>query len=172
MRYLSFFLLALLSSCGGSGNGDVDFVGAANVKLSVSPTAIDTGDRLRVRVNISDTNLNDLIIKIRYPDSLAYVPSSASIDYQDDPEDATPSFNQTADGESYLVFFVSSENFEDFDEATLEVQLRALNDLKGGQLEVDADVDDPLISNNREFDINQPDFTAEDAVTIKVLGEK
>ncbi len=171
MKYLLLIFIALLSSCGSSGSDDTDFIGAANVQLEVTPTTIDTGDRLRVQIKISDTNLNDLIIKIRYPDSLSYVPSSATIDFQDDPEDATPNFNQTADGENYLVFFISSENFEDFDEATLEVQLRALNDLKGGQLEVDADVDDPLISNSREFDINQPEFTAEDSVTIKVLGE-
>ncbi len=171
MKYLLLILTGLLASCGGSGNGDLDFVGAASVELNVTPTTIDTGDRVRVKVKISDTNFNDLIIKLRYPDSLTYVPSTATIDYLDDPEDATPNFNQSADGENYLVFFIPADNFEESDEATLEIQLRALNDLRTGQLEVDADVDDPLISNNREFDINQPEFTAEDAVTIKVLGE-
>ena len=171
MRLLLALCLVALTSCGGSGSGSIDFVGAANVRVEATPSTIDTGDRMRVRVRISDTNFNDLIIKIRYPDNLIYVPATATIQYLDDPEDATPNFNLSDDGETYLVFFFDADDFEGLDEATLEFQLRGLSILREGDLEVDADVDDPLINNDREFDISQPEFTPEDSVSIKILGE-
>jgi hypothetical protein len=42
--------------------------------------------------------------------------------------------------------------------------------VSSGKLEVDADRDDPLIANNVEFDINSPEFSAQDYVDISVTG--
>jgi hypothetical protein len=50
--------------CGGdSDDEDSDFVGAARVSVQNAPSRIDTGDRTRVRVNISAVNENGIALK-------------------------------------------------------------------------------------------------------------
>ena len=43
LRYLLLIILLLTSACGGGSGGG--FVGAAIVRISISPAKIDTGDR-------------------------------------------------------------------------------------------------------------------------------
>ena len=166
-------LFAFLPACsGGGGGGGSGFVGAANVSIDVSPGSIDTGDRSEVRVQISDVHPNGIILKIRFPTALTYVLNSAVLEVSGDEVDISPAVSQTDNNDNYLVFFLPQDSFgsEGEESGTVVVQLEGAEDTSSGKVEVDADVDDPLINNDVEFNISEPEFAAEDERSIEVNG--
>lgn len=170
MRILFILTILLLTSCGGGGGGDDSFVGAANTLIDISPNEIDTGDRAQVIVRISDVNTSGIILKILYPESLGFVSESASLEVDNNEDDLDPDVIVTGDDGRYAVFFISSDDIPEDKEGRLSFVLEANDTLSEGTISVDADVDDPLINNNVEFDIEQPEFLAEDSEDIRVIG--
>ena len=174
MRFVlvSVAIVAVVSllSCGGGGGGDDSFVGAANVSIRVTPSEIDTGDRMLVTVNISDVHPNGIILKIRYPRGLAYVPDSATLAVNEAEFDIGPSVDTADDRVNYLVFFLSQDSFSTNLTGEITLQLEGSARVSEGLVEVDADVDDPLIDNTVEFDIENPEFGAEDLAIVEVRG--
>lgn len=160
-----------LTGCGGGGGGGGDdFLGAAVVDITASPRSIDTGDRSVVRAFLSAVNEDGLMLKFRFPKELRYVLDSARlfVDGDEDGRDASPNVSITVDNDSYLVFFLAQDDFDDNQRGIVQFQLEADDKVSDGEVEVDPDVDDPLIDNEGEFDPENPEFGAEASVSISV----
>ena len=163
-------LIILLSTACGGGGSSQGFVGAATVKITAEPNKIDTGDRMQLTVILEDVSENNIILKIRYPESLKYVLSSSFLNIDSETLDVSPAFNLNDDGKNYLVYFLAASIFNETSKGELTLQLEGISLLEKGEVEVDADVDDPLINNNVEFDVSQPEFAAESSSDIEVIG--
>ncbi len=163
-------LVSLVGCGGGGGGGDDEFFGAAVVDIAASPRSIDTGDRSVVKAFLSEVNDDGLMLKFRFPKELRYVLDSARlyVDGDDDGQDATPDVSVTVDNDSYLVFFLPQDDFDDDDRGVVEFQVEADEEISDAEVEVDPDVDDPLIDNDVEFDSENPEFGAEASVSITV----
>lgn len=162
-------LAALVSGCGGGGGGGGDsFVGAALVSLSISPSEIDAGDRTRVSIEISEVHPDGISLKLKFPDGLRYVLGSSELLVDGDDLDATPTVNAEKEQDAYLVYYFPQERFGENLRGELTLELEGVNSVNDGEIEVDADVDDPAISNAIEFDIENPEFQAEDLAQIRV----
>lgn len=167
----TLLMVSAISGCGGGGGGGGDeYLGAALVSLDVSPNEIDPGDRTELRINIAEVDENGIALKVRFPLSLGYVPSSTTIETpdQDDPVSLAPSVTVRADEFRYVVYFMKRSRFGESNQGTLRLQLEAISEAKDVAIEIDADVDDPKISNSREFDADSPEFGAEDSETIQI----
>ena len=164
-----------LGGCGGNGGGS-DFIGAAEVGINTSPPRIDTGDRTETAISISHVDDDGIILKVRYPSGLVYVLSSSfiTLDGKKDRQELAPLKVEKIGDESYAVYFLPQILFQGADKeysgqgGTLTFQLEGVSRVTQGAIAVDADVDDPLIKNEEEFNINKPEFAAEDETFISV----
>ena len=160
------FISLFLVSCGGGGGGGI--VGAANISLTVEPRSLDTGDHAQVDVEISEVNDDGIALKIKYPKGLSYFPDSAFLDVGDNRRNLTPTNNVTVDDDIYLVFYLSKSWFGDGNHGTLTLQLVAEDSVPNGTVQVDADVNDPAVSDATEFDSHNPAFTEQYEVDVEV----
>jgi hypothetical protein len=163
--------------CGGGGGGDsTDFSGAATVSLSLTPSVLDSGDRTQITVEVGDVHPNGIALKLRYPTGLAYVPKSATLLVGEKETDIAPRnvVTSTDGGSVYLVFYLPQKLFKRAKEiysgepGTVQLQLVGKSSVKDGLVEVDADVDDPTVNDNIEFNVATPEFLAEDQQSITV----
>ncbi len=179
VRYLTLAAACLsLPGCGGGGGGDSTFVGAADVSLAVSPSNIDSGDRTEVAITLGNVIEDGIALKIRFPDALKYVRSSALLVVGQKETDLTPKFNGTGtDNDRYLVFYISQAAFRrsgqeyNGEEGTVIVQLEGVESVTDGLVEVDPDVDDPLQTNDGEFTVETPEFDPEATADISVQAD-
>ena len=156
-----------IADCGGGGGGD-DFIGAAQVSISAAPTQIDTGDRTLIKVNISEVHENGIALKLRFPTGLFYVLNSSFVTVNGADVNTGPAVSTGAGNYNYLVFYFPQSVFGRDSQGDLTVQLEGNSEVIDGRVEVDADVDDPLIDNAVEFDPDNPEFEAEDSVSVQV----
>lgn len=161
---------AVAGCLGGGGGGGGDFVGAAQVSITTQPRTLDAGDRTEVTSYISEVHEDGIALKYKYPAELKYVSDSALLIDDNVENDISPGFESTVDGDTYLVFFLSQKRFGKDRSGIVTFQLRAREEVAGKAIEVDADVDDPLVPNSSEFDKKDPLFSAEDQVDIEVRG--
>jgi len=161
-------LILSLGACGGSSGGGDDFAGAGRVSVSASPKEIDIGDRQKVTVDISDTNDDGVILKMRYPSGLSYVQDSSFLEVDERELDIGPQVNADDGNEVYLVYFFPKSLFDENGDGVLTFLLEGNDEVTRGKIEVDIDVDDPLIDDSNEFDTSNPEFQSEDEVDIKV----
>lgn len=172
----AFVVSAIGCGGGGGGGGGSDFVGAANVTMLVQPNSIDTGDQAEVRAIIGEVNANGIALKFRFPAGLRFVPRSASLTVNQTSMDLTPQFNVTSenDNENYVVFFLAQSLFRTSgqeyqgEQGAVTFQLEGVSEIREGEVEVDADVDDPDIDNAAEFTVTKPEFSAVDQASIEV----
>jgi hypothetical protein len=162
--------LLLTSGCGGGGGGGEDFIGAATVSLSASPRTIDTGDRTEIRCDVRNVADTGIILKFRFPVGLEYVPESASITEDGVRTLISPQFLELDEDEDFffLVFFLRVRDFARDGSGRVEFQLAGKEETDVSIIEVDADIDDPLIDNASEFDREDPQFAPESAASITV----
>lgn len=153
---------------GGGGGGSGESASAAKTILRVSPAKIDTGDRTLVTSRISDIHKDGIILKFLFPEGLEYVTESSELTVGGKEVDTGPAFNGLTDDGVYLVFFLSKELFGKNAEGVLTFELEANAEVIGGEIAVDADVDDKLIDNETEFDVENPQFEAEDGTSVEV----
>lgn len=161
--------VSFLTGCGGGGGGGDSFIGAAEVRVTVSPNKIDTGDRSQVRVTIREVHENGIALKVRYPVGLEYVRDSAILQVGSSKIDSGPLNNVAPGDEVYLVFYFSPDLFKKSNEGELYFELEATSEVVDGQIEVDADVDDPDVDNDDEFDATLPEFLSESSASIAVV---
>ena len=160
--------ITLLAGCGsgGGGGGDGgDFVGAALVQIDASPRSIDTADRTQLRVEISDVHEDGIYLKIRYPEGLKFVGNSSVLVVNGGETDLAPIINQPAENGNFLIYSFDQDDFGRDLNGELRLQLEAIDELAGGFIEVDADV-----RTQQAFDVENPNFGAEDGVEIEVIG--
>ncbi|HMO02321.1 MAG TPA: hypothetical protein PKD37_06295 [Oligoflexia bacterium] len=172
LKIFAIFLVALLTqeSCGG-GKGDSNFVGAALVYINAEPRTIDRGDRTRVTINIEQVHPNGILLKLKYPTGLGYVAKSARIGERLEQLKAiNPAFNLSDEVHKFTVFTISRSALGEKNKGLLRLELTGLSRLDKGVVAVDADVNDPKINDEVEFDINDPQFEPEDLVEITVRG--
>lgn len=165
---LSLVLLVSLTSCGGGGGDGDSFLGAATLRVDASPRTVDTGDRTKVTVIINDVHEDGIILKILFPDGLTYVLDSSFLIVDEKENDIGPAFNGVGDDGIFLVYFLSQDQFDDNFDGVLTFELEGVTGFSQGTIEVDSDVDDPLINNSEEFDVNAPEFLGESSVSIEV----
>ncbi|MDC0358493.1 hypothetical protein OAO01_06725 [Oligoflexia bacterium] len=161
-------LCSVIACGGGGGGGNVEFVGAGVVSLSVSPTTVDVGDRMLVTVKLEKVSEDGVIVKVNYPDGLEYVLNSALLTVDGDELDIGPAVNALSGNNVFLVYFFGLDLFGDDMTGTLTFQLEGTEKVSSGDIEVDIDVDDPLIANANEFDLDNPEFQVEAAVGVSV----
>jgi hypothetical protein len=92
--------------------------------------------------------------------------------------DLTPTVNAGAGAgknDVFLVFYLSQELFiqsgQEYngESGTVSFQLEGITSVRDGAVEVDADVDDPQEDNSSEFQLDNPEFAAEDEAFIEVV---
>jgi hypothetical protein len=152
---------------GGGGGGSSSPSEPASVLIDASPRVIDSGDRTAVTVDIRDVNDLGIALKLRYPSGLDYVVGSAHIEVNGKTFSAISEGSEKTSGSvTYLVFYFSKDIFGD-NSGTLTLTLQG-NSAVDSIIEVDADIDDPTLSNNVEFNISDPKFDAQDSTSIEV----
>lgn len=180
VRFFAAVFLAsvslVLSSCGGGGGGGGGDEGnedlAANVSLSVSPTTLDTGDRTTVEILIENFNEDGAAIKVRFPIGARYIIGTSELVFDDRTTDVAPTSNVSDDEEfSYLVYYFRKSTIGD-ERVTLRLKLLGVGVVEDGLVEVDADLDDPQIDNQSEFDVAAPNFAAQSSDGIVIAGEE
>ena len=182
LRFLILIVLATFSfiSC-NSGSSSDPFIGAAIVKITASPENIDTGDRTQISIEISEIHDNGIVLKALFSKGLTYVPGSSKLVIEDLETTINPAIDRkSADRDDrFLIYFIPSAPFQNFEEnnnnpdkkdGKLIFELEAFDEIKDGVIEIDADVNDPLIDDNVEFDIQNPEFLSETEASIKVEG--
>ena len=174
-NFFSLGIIALLVSmvaCGGGGGsgGSGDYVGSAEVAIDAVPHEVDTGDRIRVTINVRDVIPGGILLKLRYPTALHYVKDSANLVVSGGSVAFPPtSYAVTSDSTTaYLIFAIAPSQLGKGNEGDLVLELSAASTLNKAKIEVDPDVDDPNIPNTQEFNVADPQFTADDSVTVKV----
>ena len=180
LSFLGIFAAALtVVGCGGGGGGGDDFVGAALVSIRLQPNVIDTGDRTLVTTAVGAIHQNGIALKFRFPTGLQYVSGSATLEVDDQEIDLTPTFNQTDSNDrySYVVFFLKQALFAPAGESydgqfgNITFQLEGVSSVSSGEVAVDPDVNDPKQPDAAEFDVNSPEFEAEDQADIEVRDQ-
>ena len=83
--------------------------------------------------------------------------------------DVFPLVSAAANRGNFLVYYFDLESFGREARGTLKIELEATDLVRNGTIEVDPDVDDPLIPNEDEFDIDEPQFRAEAEASIEVV---
>ena len=163
-----------LGACGGGGGGDSDYVGGAEVSISAQPATLDPGDWIQVSVRISKVHKNGIALKIRFPEALKYSDSTSVLTVNNNEFKLTPTVNASDGRYTYLVYFLSQDYFgqEGTDTGDLVFELKALESYDDGEIGVDVDVDDPTISNDSEFNVNDPEFYPDDAVQFRIRGSQ
>lgn len=162
------FLALFGMSCGGGGGGGQSFVGAAIVNIDAVPRKIDPADRSKVSVRINEAHENGVLLKVRYPEGLSYVKESAFIDYNGNKNDISPLQGEFADNRfKYLVFCFAPSDFKDRS-ARFDFELVGTSEVADGEIEVDPDVKATDTSESCIFNVEDPQFNAEDTVSIEV----
>jgi hypothetical protein len=174
--------LVTLTSCGSGGGGGGSFSGAAQIRLTTSPNTIDTDDRTQVTVRISRVIDSGVVLKVRYSNRLSFAANTARLKLISDETftNVEPNFTGERNDWKYLVFMLPRSMFGDFssdeeiesETAELTLQLIGNSRLNDGRIEADADVNDPSIPDNEEFDINNPKFEAESEASIVVTQSR
>ena len=165
------FLVALGCGMGGGGSDEQVDVGTPappNLNLNLTPDLIDAGDRTNVRALLSDIQLDAFVLKIRYPKTIKYVSNSAFAKVGDRTFDLGPSVEDSDDTNTYLVFFLTRDQFLEQSEGTVNLQLQAITSPGAVLVEGDIDIDDPATSNSTEFDVADPKFDAIDDEPLQV----
>lgn len=167
---LVFTLISSLPACGGGGGGggggeDV----AALLSVSVSPGVIDTGDRTTVEVFIEQLNEDGAAVKVRFPTGLSYIAGSSVLEIDGDAIDVAPTNNVSDASKNYLVYYFRKSTVGN-DQAILRFKLSGTAAVASGEVEVDADLDDPNVSNQSEFVVTAPNFDAQGSDGITVNG--
>jgi hypothetical protein len=164
-------VLLCLSACGGGGS-DNDFVGAALLNVDTTPQRIDPGNRTQTTVYIYDVHQNGIFLKVKYPAGLKYASQSSKLEINGRIITVFPNnIVATADNSSnFLVYVLGKDEFNEAEYGILRFQLEGVKELQNGDIEVDADVDDPQIQNSKEFNVAEPAFNGEDKVSITVIN--
>ena len=165
-------LAAFIVGCGiGPSNGDDTDSGEgdpAQVSLRVNPRVIDSGDRIKVAIDIYAIEDPEIAVKIRIPVALSYVVDSSTLTVDNVIYDAGPLDNESDSNYTYLVYYLDEDNFALSDQGLLELTLKGESNIANGKVAVDIDLDDPEISNSQEFDIANPQFDSQASEDVRV----
>jgi hypothetical protein len=173
-------VLLFLVGCGGGGSVSFGGGGAALVSITANPKKIDIQDRTMVRIKLKEVNRNGIAVKIRFSNKLEYAPNTTFLRVLGEDKKFEPDFNVRDGNVRYLVYFIERSNFGDLpeeddlettsEEGELRLELTGRERIQNSTIEVDVDVDDPLIPNDQEFSVEEPGFQAEAEASISVAS--
>jgi hypothetical protein len=175
-RSWAFVLCGVVLGCGlggGGGGGDGQDVSSApppDVNLSLDPHNIDAGDRTNLLVELTNVQIN-FILKVRFKKNLGYVTNSTFVKAADQTVAIEPDLKKSDATYTYLIYFLTPDQFFEEGEGKLLLQLQAKSDSGDTTISVDTDIDNPNISNSKEFDVNNPRFDVQSEDDVSV-GEK
>lgn len=126
-----------------------------------------------VKVYLEDVHQDGILLKVRTPTELNYHSESAILTQASDFFRIRPierGRGRVGDERNYnyLVFSLPRTLFDLENEAELTFEMTADGVVEEGLIEVDADINNPLIEDRDEFQFSNPDFTPEDFVEISV----
>jgi hypothetical protein len=160
-----------LVACGGGGGGGGGDSQPADLYIDISPSSIDTGDRVSADVLVDNLKEGSIALKVRFPSGMRYVSGSAKLIL----DESSTAFNPTTvalGGEyRYIVFYLAPANLAPRDNGRVTFLLSGAAPVEDGEVAVDADVDDPAIPNQNEFSASDPKFDPQDAVWVRVRGQ-
>lgn len=173
-------VLLFLIGCGGDSSVSFGGGGAALVSITANPNKIDIQDRTTVRIKLRDVNRNGIAVKIRFSNKLEYAPNTTFLRVLGEDKKFDPDFNVRDGNVRYLVYFIKRSNFGDLpdeedletisEEGELRLELTGRERIQNSTIEVDVDVDDPLIANDQEFSVEEPGFQSEAEASISVAS--
>lgn len=180
--FLITFLISSLAlvSCGfggGGGNGgggdddDTDSLNPGKFTLYVSSSSIDTGDRTRVRLVLSDISSHGAVLKIRFPENLDYVRGTSTVDISGVEARLDPNVVASSNGLTYVVYFLTDSSLGSTNAGELSFVLRGGGAVLDGAIEADIDLDDPTLRPSQKFSVSTPLFEAQQDQNIDVVGD-
>lgn len=158
----------LFLSCGSGSSGSGIDSGPASARISVTPSVIDTGDITIAQVILKDFTESSIVVKIRFPSGLRYIPESSVIVVDDEILDTGPEDIATATDYGYLVYYLDEQMFYPRGYGALKFVLEGTADVPDGKIGVDVDFDNLEIENEEEFDSSNPRFDPLDETKIRV----
>ena len=173
---LSIVLSVSILSCGlGGGGGGGNELIAADVSISADPREIDSGDRVRITVFLSDVKEDGVLLKFRYSNKFAYVRNSSLLNVNGDDVKVSPAAEDSVgpelNGETYLVYDLPHSAFGDEDNAEFQFVIEGVGKITNGDIEVDADFNDPHETISQKFSILSPEFEAKAFVEVTVTDD-
>lgn len=168
-KFTLLIVFSLLSfSCGGGSSGSGIDSGPASARISVTPSVIDTGDITIVEVILKDFIESSIVVKIRFPSGLRYVPESSVIVVDDIILDTGPEDIAETTDYGYLVYYLDEYMFYPRGYGTLKFVLAGIANVPDGKIGVDVDFDNLNIDNEEEFDPSNPLYDPLDETKIRV----
>ena len=177
LNILLLGLVTMVVACGfgggGGGGSDSDEVNVipAQVGLNVSPRRLDTGDKTKITVFLTNLNEGGVQLKIRVPTNLDYVRSSSRIKINGEYESLDPNVVTSSTDKTYIVYFLSGNLLGDDNYGELELVLLGSGGVSSGTVELDADLDRPSLPTSERFAVASPQFEATESVGITVDGD-
>jgi hypothetical protein len=160
-------LIALFTcclGCGGGGGGGGGAEGAAEVSIKAEPREFDVGDRTKVTIEMASVHPDGILLKVKFPNGLRYVKSSAFLEVDGDSVDVTPRDNVAVSPDNYLVFAFPYSTFRDEDYGRLTLELTGTAAVTNGNVAIDPDVNYAL-----SFSGSDPKFQEEAEIEVTVI---
>ena len=170
---LTLFTCGCAPGTGGGGGGDdYDPLKGADVYLSVEPDSIGVGERALIKIDVQRINPDGVLVVLRFPsESLAYISGTSTFTSDSNTIGINPTFGPSiGKRRTYLTYFLPYFAFADENAGYVELQLRGERREDGALIELDQFLHDPAIPPEREFSIDDTDFSAEDAERIDVIN--
>lgn len=165
IKYLvSLIALITCLGCGGGGGGGNGAVGAAAVSIEAAPKRFDVGDRTTVKIEIASIHPDGILLKVRFPNGLRYVKSSAFLEVDGDSTDVSPRDTVSVSPDNYIVFAFPQSTFRDEDYGRLTFELLGAAAVTNGKVGVDPDVNYTV-----PFSGSDPKFQEEAELELSVL---
>lgn len=174
LRLILCLTVLTLPTCGGGrGGGGQNGGNVADVSLRVAPDTIDTGDRTKVTIrltNIESEGVPALLIKILHPSALSFLGDTVLLSRNNLEDAAIAPILASADEAGYVVIYITRPTIgEDNREATLTFTMQGIESVNNGEVSVDVDVIDtdtrPL------FRVSNPQFLALATTSIRILED-
>ncbi len=166
---LIFAVSVLSCGLGGGGGGGEDELIPANAFIEAAPREIDSGERIRFNVLLSDIKEDGVLLKVRFNSRLIYVKGTSQLRVNDDDVRVNPAANETVNNnQTYLVYDLPGGAFGNERNAQLEFILEGAGKLTRSNVEVDADFNDPNIPFKDKFTTLSPEFDNESSVEVTV----
>lgn len=165
--------LAVVISCGsGGGGGGGNDLEPADVSLRAEPRLIDSGDRIRVTANLNDVKETGVLLKFHYSNRLRYVLNTSVLTVEGEEVKVNAAANRAVGrelaGETYLVYDLPGSAFGESRDAELSLTLEGLAKLSDGEIEVDADFNEPGLTIDQKFTVLRPEFDPVASVRVTV----
>lgn len=166
--FSSLLFVLFFVGCGGGGGGGGNTSNPEMIDLELAPSRIDSGEITSVSVRVRGTS-DRFVLKFSYPRGLRYEDFSSQVNYRDGSTLPLDPTEYRAETVRYLVFFLSREVFDENGDGTISFRLRGESQASG-EVSLDADQNDPNVSDSGEFSAANPLFTAEKSRNIEVVG--